>query len=350
MRTFRTLSFVTVVAVYLLILVGGIVRSTGSGMGCPDWPKCFGSWVPPTSEDQLPDDYQEQYVSKRLAKNARLTGYFQSLGFTELAHRIANDPNIQEEQPFNAVKTWIEYVNRLVGVIIGLLILATLISSLKYWRHKRRIVWFSLAAFVLTGIQGWIGSIVVSTNLLHGMINVHLFLAIIIVILLIYAMYLARERKPSQISSRSKSVINWLVAISIVGMMLQIVFGVEVRALVDQAADILGPAQRGRWIASLPNIFKVHRTYSLLILALHGALVYVLLKHKLDSVRVWKTGVWLAVITGVEILTGAIMAYFAIPSFMQPVHLLFATLIMGVQFYVLLLVNTKEHAVQAMAA
>ena len=65
-------------------------------MGCPDWPTCFGQWVPPTSETQLPSNYQEIYAD---------------LGYADTR--------------FNVVKTWTEYLNRLIGVGIGLLIFLT---------------------------------------------------------------------------------------------------------------------------------------------------------------------------------------------------------------------------------
>ena len=101
---YRQLAFVTLAAVYFLIAVGASVRASGAGMGCPDWPTCFGQWVPPTSETQLPSNYQEIYAD---------------LGYADTR--------------FNVVKTWTEYLNRLIGVGIGLLIFLTAVFS---WRLR----------------------------------------------------------------------------------------------------------------------------------------------------------------------------------------------------------------------
>src|SRR5688572_19818512 len=111
MSSFRKLVRSTLIAVYVLVLVGGIVRSTGSGMGCPDWPKCFGQWTPPTSVDQLPSNYKEVYAEHRHKKNQRFAKYLSALGFQDTADKILTDESIKEEADFNPVKTWIEYLN-----------------------------------------------------------------------------------------------------------------------------------------------------------------------------------------------------------------------------------------------
>src|SRR5688572_2819332 len=185
MQSFRRLTISTLIAVYVLILVGGIVRSTGSGMGCPDWPKCFGSWVPPTSVSELPSDYKQFYSAYREKKNVRFVKYLRAFGFDSTADAILADKSILEEAEFNPLKTWIEYVNRIVGVVIGFMIFAVFVSSLRFRKNNRSITLTSLAVFILVGFQGWLGSIVVSTNLTAWTITLHMFLALVIVALLV---------------------------------------------------------------------------------------------------------------------------------------------------------------------
>lgn len=333
-RLFRRFSAVTVIAVYLLIAVGGIVRSTGSGMGCPDWPKCFGSWVPPTSVDELPTDYKEDYVQQRVEKNKKFSEYLTAFGFDDLAYQVENDPNILEEEDFNAVKTWVEYINRLIGAVIGLLIFGTFVLSIRFWKKDRPITVLSFVAFILVGFQGWIGSIVVSTNLLQWLITIHMLLAIVIVGLLIYVYYRSKRDGLAQLNE-TPGKLKWIVIACLLLTLIQIVLGTQVREGIDVVAEF---AARSEWISNLGLTFLIHRSYSLLLLALHGYLFYILLASEgLKSITKW-----LLVIVVVEILSGAIMAYFGVPAFIQPIHLLLGTLIVGVQYYLLLLINHKQ--------
>ena len=149
MNNFRQFSLLSTGMTYLLIFIGGLVRVSGAGMGCPDWPKCFGRWIPPTSLDQLPSHI---------------------------------DPS-----QFNIVLAWIEYCNRLFGAIVGFIILITTYLAIKYYRHHSRIVWPVVLAFTLTLVEGWLGSVLVDTVLDPITITLHLLLALIIVMLLLFA-------------------------------------------------------------------------------------------------------------------------------------------------------------------
>jgi cytochrome c oxidase assembly protein subunit 15 len=331
-----------VIAVYFLILVGGVVRSTGSGMGCPDWPKCFGSVVPPTSVDQLPENYQEIYLQKRIAKNERFVASLEKLGFTETADRIANDKSILIEEEFNGLKTWIEYINRLIGVLIGFLIILTAWKSLALWKIDKVIPILSITSLLLVLFQGWIGSIVVSTNLLTWMITFHMLLALVLVALLIYV-YHRSERllKSGVVNMDVPGKVKWILVIALILMIFQIVLGTQVREQIDQISFSLGNMLREEWVDKVGLSFLIHRSYSILILGSNLLFLFWVFKYtaRKSQVNLWSQVLVLLVI--LEIITGIGMAYFGIPAFLQPIHLLIGSMIIGVQ--VLLFLQVRDH-------
>jgi len=305
-RFFRKLTFFTVVTVYLLIAAGGIVRSTGSGMGCPDWPKCFGSWVPPTEAYQLPSDYKELY-------GARLKG----------------------EVEFNVVKTWTEYVNRLLGVFTGLLIFGTLLASIPYLRSTRSTLFYaSLSAFILVGFQGWLGAKVVSTELHPLMVTLHMIVAIIIVFILIYILFKSYPfptsftATPDEYTSRLRPLTILVIVLSFGQVML----GTQVREAMDGVISSLGYAVRGQWIEQLGLQFYIHRSFSIVVFGANAVLAYRILQMKSLPKIVQQLAKGIIAVVLIEILTGIIMAYFAVPAFAQPIHLTFAVIMLGMQY------------------
>ncbi|MBB6612187.1 COX15/CtaA family protein [Pontibacter sp. Tf4] len=331
---FRRIGVLTVFAVYFLILVGGIVRSTGSGMGCPDWPKCFGSWVPPTNVNQLPEDYLEVYKEKRIAKNQKLAGYLETAGFDKVAAYIFSHPSQYLETEFNVTKTWIEYLNRLVGVAIGILIFLTVLQAVPFLKSDPAVFYLSFISFILVGIEGWLGSIVVSTNLLPVTITIHMALALVLVALLQYAVVRAEERQNTATLPAS-SKIKWMLWAVLLVTFGQILLGTQIREEIDIIAFTLGNAQRDKWIENLGTDFYIHRSFSIVVVAMHLYLAYLLYKLKDARINRW-TNIMLAMIAA-EVIFGIILSYFAMPPVVQPLHLTFAALLFGVQFMILII-------------
>ncbi len=328
--SFKKLSRNTLIAVYILILVGGIVRSTGAGMGCPDWPQCFGQWVPPTSVDELPSDYKQISLAHRQEKNQRFVKFLSAIGLSETATKILDDPTVQEEEDFNPLKTWIEYVNRIVGVIIGLLIFALFITSIQFWKQNRNITVIAFLTFVCVGIQGWFGSIVVSTNLTPWTITIHMFLALVIVAMLIYLMNFSIPK-----TKQHAPMLFWWSIAGMVVILMQILFGTQVREAIDAVSASF---PRSEWISNLGGEFFLHRTFSWLVLAINGALFY--LMYKTEAFRPFSIPLILLILS--TVLSGVGMAYGGVPPFLQPLHLVLASIIFGIQFIVFLQVGIKK--------
>ncbi|TGE22336.1 heme A synthase [Hymenobacter aquaticus] len=334
-RRFRLIGIVTVVAVYVLILVGGIVRSTGSGMGCPDWPKCFGTWIPPTQASQLPANYKEIYTAQRVAKNQKLAKTLQRLGFRQVASEIFAHPTQYIETDFNVTKTWIEYVNRLVGALIGVFVFLTVVFALPYWRRDRPVFWLAFWSFLLTGVQGYLGSLVVSTNLLPVMVTIHMGLALVIVAMLIYAVIRSqRETTNPETVPATPSLAPWLWLITLLTF-VQIVLGTQVREEVDMVAFAANYLNRADWIDHLGSIFKLHRSFSALLLLLNAYVAFRL--YRLPSGQLQRMALVNIGLIGLEILAGITLAYFALPALVQPIHLTLATVLFGTQFLTIVL-------------
>jgi len=324
MRSFHRLCFSTLIAVYILILVGGIVRSTGSGMGCPDWPKCFGKWTPPTSVAELPENYKEYYSQYRHKKNERFAKYLTAFGLSETASELMNDESVREEADFNVAKTWIEYVNRLVGVVIGFMIFVVAVASFRFRSIEPKLVIIAVSSFILVGFQGWIGSVVVSTNLTPWTITVHMFLALLIVLLMVYLVHSTSERVSIMRDSLS---VGWVLACMAV-LLIQILMGTRVREIIDQLAQTL---DRNNWIDNLGIDFFLHRSFSWVVLILHVGLIIKLVKTQ--SSKVFPLTLILLILG--TILSGTGMAYLAVPPYLQPVHLFLATGTFGMLAYLL---------------
>ncbi|MFP5080557.1 COX15/CtaA family protein [Pedobacter sp. JCM 36344] len=337
-KRFLRLNLFTIVFTLLLILAGGIVRSTGSGMGCPDWPKCFDQYIPPTSVSQLPTNYKEKYVAERIAKNERFAKTLDRMGKLELADSIRNDQSILVPEIFNVAKTWTEYVNRLMGAVTGVLLVLLAVFAFVYRKSAKRIIVLSIINLVVVGFQAWLGSIVVSTNLVAWIVTVHMLLALVILAILIYTYNYAVELCQKRVVVIAK--IWWLkllVLSSIAASIMQIVLGTEVREAVDAVSKRLAFTQRSNWLEEIGKVFSYHRDMAILVLVLN-IWVYKEVKDKFSGKQALLIGNSIGVVLLIQIVTGIILSYFALPPYAQALHILFSTILFTLQYYLYLLV------------
>jgi protoheme IX farnesyltransferase len=145
---FTRLAAITVVMTFALVVVGVVVRSTGSGLGCPEWPTCYGSLVP----------------------------------------------------PFNDVHAIIEWSHRTTAAVVGLLVFAVGVAALVSYRGRASILWPSLVGFVLVVFQAALGKVTVESELSGDIVTAHLATAMGLLALLIYIAL--RSGLPARIGRR----------------------------------------------------------------------------------------------------------------------------------------------------
>ena len=327
-KTYNFLLIFSVILVYLVIAAGATVRMTGSGMGCPDWPKCFGYIIPPSDRSQL--DWKKRHNYKKgqiIIVNESL--YVAINDFTST--KIYNSQNWMaytkhEYSIFNSIHTWVEFLNRLLGAVAGFVTLLLFVSSIFRFKKDYFKTLFSFFVILGMGFQAWLGKLVVDSNLIPFKISTHMGMALLIIFLLVFL--LERENQ-SKIDFPKKKSFKILILLSLILTVCQIGFGVQVREFVDIQTDYLGLKNKSNWLLKAPILFYIHRSFSLIVLALNSFLGIKLLKNGTIP-PVFKC---IILFIGLEILTGIMMYYFHFPFSTQPVHLLLASLLFGAQSF-----------------
>ena len=330
-RWFVRLNWITLILIYLVVIAGSFVRITGSGMGCPDWPKCFGQWVPPTDKAELPEDYKLIYSEKRRKKVEKFCNLLNSVGLSETAEKIKNDPSVYIEEDFNAGKTWTEYVNRLVGFLAGNgVLLIFLWIMLKY--RKRKLVILGTVNLIVLAFQAWFGSIVVATNLVPWTITIHMLLALVIIGIQLYMIRLVAPSQQKNI--QVNRTFYWLVFFIFIVTFGQMFLGTQVREEIDYLRKS-GIGREG-WAENFGTIFFIHRSFSWAVLVLITYMFFI--KWKVRELRIIH---WAFIILSIELLSGVLLAHFEMPGLVQTAHLLFASALFGVLLMALYRLKTE---------
>jgi cytochrome c oxidase assembly protein subunit 15 len=334
-KSFIKFSWITLVFIFLVVIAGSIVRSTGSGMGCPDWPKCFDQVIPPTDISELPENYKAIYVLKRKLKVDNFAKLLTALGMTDIAKELSNDKSLLIEQDFNWKRTWTEYGNRLTGFIAGNFVLITLIWVILKYRRQRNLVVLSFLNLILMGFEGWMGSIVVATNLVPWILTLHMLFALLIIWIQIKIIQIAKGQSYSIKMTKS---FKYLFYTSILLTVIQILLGTQVRQTIDfMVADNI---DRGVWLANMNIDFYFHRSLIWLVIIVNGLLFWL---NRKNNFGITLFTIILALI-GLELFSGLLFSYAGMPALLQPLHLVVATLLLAVQLYGLVYFKYKRES------
>ena len=294
MNLFRTFAYLSTGMTYLLIFIGGLVRVSGEGMGCPDWPKCFGRWIPPTNINQLPD-----YI----------------------------DPS-----KFNIVLAWIEYSNRLFGALVGVTITLTMIFMFKYYRSIDRIKYAVVLAFFLTLFEGWLGAVLVQTVLNPVTITLHLFFFFFFVMLLIYATqeaYYIDNPDSEKNSMYPKAMGKYFTFLAII-LLVEVILGTEIRGGLEMIRKE-NPIVDSKFLLRMLGPFKYMHTFlGLLITVISSFLWYQLVKKSSSpSWIVVQSSTVILFLILVQIISGEILVFLKVIPLIQLFHLWIASWILG---------------------
>lgn len=306
MTAFQKLATAALVSVLLLMCVGAIVRVTGSGMGCPDWPLCWGRMIPPVSADEV--DFTALPIEK----------------FQRKAERMGRDPagitpqSLRRE--FNPRHVWTEFVNRLCSLPVGFFTLATFVAAFGQRAKRPLVFWLAFASLVIVLTNAWMGARVVYSGLKPGVLTAHLALAMLLTGTLSYCAWRGTDH-PWRVGAGASTARRLRLAVGLLWLAIvaEGIAGAQVRELTDHLAKFHDNAPRETWISELEQsgVYLFHRSFSWLVL---GVTVWAwrLARSGRDGAGRVANGV-LAIVLA-QMVLGVIMAQIHIYSWVQVVH------------------------------
>jgi heme a synthase len=294
-RRLQALTLLTLFLTFDLVLFGAFTRLTDSGLGCPDWPGCYGNASPVGAHADI-----------TAAQTAMPTG------------------------PVTHGKAWVEMIHRYLATSVGVLILVLAAAS---WLQRQRGTrqqslnpWWPTLTLIWVAIQGAFGALTVTMKLFPAIVTLHLLGGVVLLVLLcLQALHYAQQHSPSPAVNASPGV-RWLLAITLALVVVQITLGgwVSTNYAVLACTDFptcqaswwpemnfaqgftlwreLGMTPDGQHIsfAALTAIHYVHR-----LMAYGVLLLLALLAWRMKPVDRWRRPArWLAVLTVLQFLTG----------------------------------------------
>ncbi len=313
MTIYQRTALAALLATIFLIFVGAIVRVTGSGLGCPDWPTCWGELIPPTSLEQV--DFDRLDIAK-----------FQK-----------RDPGITKETlsaEFNPVHVWIEFINRLVSLPVGLFTLGTFLFSFQFLRKRPSVFIASFSALFLVLANAVMGAIVVRSGLKPGVITLHMALAMMLLCVLVYAIYRGGERRP-QINLNGSASLRSLFFILFSVCIVEGVMGSQVREVTDELALKFKDVPRDVWHETLEKkpIYLLHRSFSWVIFAL-GAMTF----FKTRKVTGDLAQICIKTVCGIilaQMVLGILMSHVSVHPVVQVLHIGLSSILVVAMFWLL---------------
>ncbi|CAM1354822.1 COX15/CtaA family protein [Tenacibaculum ascidiaceicola] len=332
---------ISLIAVYVIFLAGSVVRMTGSGMGCPDWPKCFGYYIPPTSEEQITWQPDSEYKKGMIiVKDEALFVAGHDVKTSETFNANNWEKYTKHNYAkFNKFHTWTEYINRLSSALAGIPFLFLIFVSLKFWKENKQITLLSFGAFFLMLFEAWLGKTVVDSNLKPTIITIHMVGGLVIVALLLWLLYMVSDQKKT--SYKYNSLFSKLVILSAIFSLIQIALGTQVRQFIDEQVKLHG-FENKHYSLMDPNIkFYIHRSFTIAIVLVNLGLFYLNQMKNLG----YKLVNWIVALIFLETITGILMYYAEFPLGTQAVHLLSGAILFGLQFYLWLQSRKSNYSI-----